>query len=58
MLSRCLYIGGIIDTLNDWNEKLNKIASTHMDSVWTGVIILGILIVVAVFGINTFNKRQ
>ena len=58
MLDKYIYIIGIIDTLNDWNEKLNNFASEHMDNVWTGVLILGILIVIAVFGINTLNKRQ
>ena len=52
------YILGIVDKLNEWNTQLNEFAANHMDNVWTGVAILGGLILVAVFGINTFNKRQ
>ena len=47
---------GIVDKLNEWNEKLNGFASEHMDNVWVGTAVLGVLIVVAVWGIQTLNK--
>ncbi len=48
---------GIMDTLNDWNEKLNGFASSHMDNVFVGAAAVGIIFVVAAWGINTLNKR-
>ena len=51
-----LQILGIIDKLNEWNEQLNGFASEHMDNVWVGVAILGVIMIVAVWGINTLNK--
>lgn len=47
---------GIIDKLNEWNEQLNGFAAEHLDSVWVGTALLGILIVAAVYGIQTLNK--
>lgn len=52
----CFQILGIIDKLNEWNEKLDGFASEHLDSVWTGTALLGIIIVIAVWGVNTLNK--
>ena len=49
---------GIIDTLNDWNDKLDDFAASHMDSVGVGTAILGVILVVSVWGINTLNKKQ
>ena len=49
---------GIIDTLNDWNEKLEGWASSHMDNVWFGIAILAGILVVSFWGIGALNKRQ
>ena len=51
------YIIGIMDTLNDWNEKLNGFAAEHMDNVWVGAAAVGILFIIAAWGVNTLNKR-
>ena len=48
---------GIMDTLNDSNDKLNALAADKLDNVWVGTLILGILIVVAFFGVQTLNKK-
>lgn len=48
---------GIMDTLNDWNEKLNKFAEGHMDNVGVGTAVAGIILVMAIWGINTLNKK-
>jgi len=48
---------GIIDTLNDWNEKLNEFASEKLDSVWVGTLILGELVVIGFWGIQALNKK-
>lgn len=51
-----LQILGIIDKLNEWNEQLNGFASEHMDNVWVGVAVLGVIMAVAIWGINALNK--
>ena len=49
---------GLIDTLNDWNEKLSGWASSHMDNVWFGIAMLAGILVVSFWGIGVLNKRQ
>lgn len=49
---------GIIDKLNDLNDKLNKFADEHLDNVGVGTILLGALILIAFWGIGTLNKRN
>ena len=51
------YILGIVDKLNDWNEKLNAFAAEHMDNVGVGTAIAGIILVMSIWGINTLNKK-
>lgn len=51
------YIGGIVDTLNDWNEKLSGLVGEKFSQLGTGVLIMFLLIGAAVWGIHTFNKR-
>lgn len=46
-----------MDTLNDWNEKLNNFAEKHLNNVGVGTAIIGILFVVAVWGIGALNKK-
>lgn len=48
---------GVMDTLNDWNEKLNKFAEGHMDNVGVGTAVAGIILVMSIWGINTLNKK-
>jgi hypothetical protein len=49
---------GIIDTLNEWNDKFNGWAAEHMDSVWFGIAMLAGILVVSFWGIGVLNKRQ
>ncbi len=49
---------GIVDQLNDLNEKLNKFASEHLDNVGVGTLLFGALVLVAFWGINTLNKNN
>lgn len=51
------YILGILDTLNDLNEKLNKFAGSHLDNVWVGAATVGAIFVVAAWGISVLYKR-
>ena len=51
------YILGILDTLNDLNEKLNKFAGSHLDNVWVGAATVGVIFVVAAWGISVLYKR-
>lgn len=46
-----------MDTLNDWNEKLNSFAEKHLNNVGVGTAIIGIIFVVAVWGIGALNKK-
>ncbi len=50
------YILGIIDILNDWNEKLNQMLAGKVDNVIVGTIIIGVILLIASWGINTLNK--
>ena len=47
----------IKDVLNDWNEKLDGIASKYMDNVGFGVVAIGVIFVVACWGISALNKK-
>ena len=48
---------GLMDTINDLNEKLNDFTSSHMDNAFVGAAIVGIIFIVSAWGINTLNKR-
>ncbi len=51
------YILGIIDTLNDWNEKLNGFAADHLDNAGVGTaVVIGIFIISA-YVISALNKK-
>ena len=56
-MTNYIYILGIIEKLNEWNEKLDAFSAAHLDNVFVGTIILGVLIAVAYFAIGFFNKR-
>ena len=57
MISYYPYILGIIDTLNDWNEKLNGFAATHLDNAGIGTaVVIGIFIISA-WVISALNKK-
>jgi len=58
MYTHMMQVLGIIDKLNDWNEKLNGFASEHLDNVWVGALAVGIIFVVGCWGVNALNKRQ
>lgn len=48
---------GIVDTLNDWNEKLNSITEGKLDNVLVGSLIVIVLFVVGAWGISALNKK-
>ncbi len=56
MINYYFQILSLVDKLNEWNDKLNEFAAGHMDNVWTGVAIIGVIMVIVVWGINTLNK--
>ena len=49
---------GIVDQLNDWNDKLNKFADEHMGNVGVGTLIFFALLGVAFFGVAELNKKD
>lgn len=57
MISYYPYILGIIDTLNDWNEKLNSFSAEHLDNAGIGTaVVIGIFIISA-WVISALNKK-
>lgn len=48
---------GIMDKIEEWNDKLNAFAAEHMDNVLVGTLMLGLLILVAFYGIGALNKK-
>ena len=48
---------GIMDKLNEWDEKLKNFADSQSNNLGTGVLIMGFLILIAVFGIRALNKK-
>ncbi len=57
MINKYSLILGIVDKIEEWNEKLNAFASEHMDNVLIGSLVVGVLIFVAFSGINALNKK-
>jgi hypothetical protein len=51
------YILGITETLNEWNEKLSDLVGGHMDNAFMGALVVGVVFVVAAWGISTLNKK-
>lgn len=51
-----IQILSIMDTLNEWNDKLDAFASEHLDNVWVGALAVGVIFVVAAWGIKELNK--
>ncbi len=47
---------GIMDKLNEWNDKLNGIAASHMDNVWVGVLIMAVLLFIVFIGMGALKK--
>ena len=57
MINKYSLISGIVDKIEEWNEKLNAFAGEHMDNVLIGSLVVGVLIFVAFSGINALNKK-
>ena len=49
---------GIMDTLNEWNEKLNAWSAEHLDNVGVGTIVIGVIFVVGAWTISVLNKKS
>lgn len=49
---------GIVDQLNEWNDKLNKIADKYMGNVGVGTLLFFALLGVAFFGVAELNKKD
>ena len=57
MISYYPYILGVIDTINDWNEKLNGLASTYLDNAGVGTIVVIGIFIVSAYVISALNKK-
>lgn len=55
-----MYYGNILklmDTINEWNEKLRDITTGKTDNVFVGTLIIGAIFVISAWAINYFSKR-
>lgn len=57
MINNYSLILGIMDTLSDWNDKLNDFTGSHMDNVFVGTLIIGVILAVGFWGIGVLNKK-
>ena len=48
---------GIVDTLNEWNEKLRNFTTGKTDNVFVGTLIIGGVFVVSAWAISYFGKH-
>ena len=51
------YILGLLDTLNDWDEKLKKITTGGENNVIFATIFVVGIFAVSAWAINFFNKK-
>lgn len=56
-MNKILWIAGLSELINDWNEKLNSFASQYMDNVWFGGAMVLILFVFGCWAISYFAKK-
>ena len=47
------YILGIMDTLNEWNDKFNDFSAAHLDSP-----VVATVVVIAVFAISAWAIKE
>ncbi len=57
MYKYCFQILGLLDKLNDWNDKLSGLASKYMDNVGFGTIAVIGLFAIGCWGVSTLNKK-
>lgn len=48
---------GIMDTLEEWNKKLNSFTGEHMDNAIVGAVVVIVLLAIGCWGINELNKK-
>ena len=51
------YILKLMDTINEWNEKLKSLLAGKTDNVFVGTLIIGAIFVISAWAINYFSKR-
>ena len=51
------YILGIMDTLNEWNDKFNDFAAAHLDSPLVATVVVIGVFFIAAWGIRALNKK-
>lgn len=56
-MNNYLYILSVTSTIDEWNEKLNNFFSTGNNNVVFGATIIVVMLVIAIWGINTLNKK-
>lgn len=48
---------GIIDKINDLNEKINSSLGDKLSNLPIGIAVLGVLLFIVIFTINELNKK-
>lgn len=48
---------GIMDTIEEWNKKLNSFTGEYMDNAIVGGIVVIVLLIIGCWGINELNKK-
>ena len=55
-----MYYGNILklmDTINEWNEKLKSLLAGKTDNVFIGMLVIGAAFIITGWAINYFSKR-
>ncbi|HIR49657.1 MAG TPA: hypothetical protein IAB35_06745 [Candidatus Faecimonas gallistercoris] len=56
-MDRLLLIAGLNNLIENWNEKLDSIATEYMDSPWFGAAAVLVLFIFGCWAISYFSKK-
>lgn len=56
-MNKYMLILGLMDVIEDWNEKLNSFSAENLDNVWIGMVIVVVLVIFGWWGVSYFSKK-
>lgn len=56
-MSRLILISTISETIDKWDDKLNSIASEHMDSPFFGALVVIVVFIFGCWAISYLTKK-